>query len=69
MRLWFLNTLVFASGYGMLAWGALFWRDATLAGLTSLLMQSQVFWTILVAWLALGERPRLARPQLGDGAS
>ena len=37
MRLWFLNTLVFASGYGMLALGTLFWRDATMTGLTSLL--------------------------------
>ena len=37
MRLWFLNTLVFASGYAMLALGALFWRDAAVGGLTSLL--------------------------------
>jgi sterol desaturase/sphingolipid hydroxylase (fatty acid hydroxylase superfamily) len=36
MRLWFLNTLVFASSYGMLALGALFWRNAAMGGLTSL---------------------------------
>jgi sterol desaturase/sphingolipid hydroxylase (fatty acid hydroxylase superfamily) len=36
MRLWFLNTLVFASGYAMLALGGLFWRDAAVAGLTAL---------------------------------
>ena len=36
MRLWVLNTLVFASGYAMLALGALFWRDAAVSGLTSL---------------------------------
>jgi len=27
MRLWALNTLVFASGYGLLVVGAFFWRD------------------------------------------
>jgi sterol desaturase/sphingolipid hydroxylase (fatty acid hydroxylase superfamily) len=34
LRLWALNTLVFASAYGMLAIGGVLWRDATLAGLT-----------------------------------
>ncbi len=31
------------------------------AGLTSLLMQSQVFFTILFAWIAMGERPGLVQ--------
>ena len=51
MRLWFLNTLVFASGYAMLALGALFWRDAIVSGLTSLLGAHEPTawptWTIL----------------------
>jgi sterol desaturase/sphingolipid hydroxylase (fatty acid hydroxylase superfamily) len=34
LRLWTLNTLVFASAYGMLAIGGLLWRDAIVAGLT-----------------------------------
>ncbi len=31
MRLWVVNTLVFASAYSMLAIGSLLWRNATLA--------------------------------------
>jgi len=51
MRLWILNVLVFASGYAMLAVGTLFWRDAMLAGLTSLFGAHEPMvwpvWTIL----------------------
>ncbi len=35
MRLWIANTIVFASAYGLLAFGSLLWRNATLALLTS----------------------------------
>ncbi len=34
MRLWALNTLVFASGYGLLVVGAFFWRDHAIGALT-----------------------------------
>jgi sterol desaturase/sphingolipid hydroxylase (fatty acid hydroxylase superfamily) len=34
MRLWFVNTVAFASAYGMLVLGGLFWRNMTLAVLT-----------------------------------
>src|SRR5260370_139515 len=34
MRLWFVNTVVFASAYGMLVLGGLLWRNITLAALT-----------------------------------
>jgi len=51
MRLWVLNTLVFASGYAMLALGALFWRDAATSGLTSMFGAHEPtawpIWTIL----------------------
>ena len=36
MRLWLANTVVFASTYGLLVVGGLLWRNATIAGLTSL---------------------------------
>jgi sterol desaturase/sphingolipid hydroxylase (fatty acid hydroxylase superfamily) len=36
-RLWILNTIVFAAGYGMLAIGSLLWRNATLELMTSTL--------------------------------
>ena len=34
MRLWALNSVVFAAAYGMLGFGLFFWRDAVLAALT-----------------------------------
>jgi sterol desaturase/sphingolipid hydroxylase (fatty acid hydroxylase superfamily) len=36
IRLWTLNALVFASGYGLLVVGAFFWRDHTIGALNSL---------------------------------
>jgi len=52
MRMWVLNTLVFASGYAMLALGTLFWRNASMAGLTSLFGAHEPtdmpLWSILV---------------------
>ena len=51
MRLWALNTLVFAAGYGLLAAGGILWRDATISGLTQLFgahtPTSWPIWTIL----------------------
>ena len=35
IRLWVLNALVFASGYGLLGFSSLFWRDRTLTGFIS----------------------------------
>ena len=58
MRLWVLNTLVFASGYSLLAFGALACRDAVVAMLTRLLgAHSPTHWPIgLVMIIAtLGE--------------
>jgi sterol desaturase/sphingolipid hydroxylase (fatty acid hydroxylase superfamily) len=37
LGLWILNTIVFASGYVLLALGAFFWRDHAIAALTGLL--------------------------------
>lgn len=36
LRLWLINSVALASGYGMLSLGLFFWRDAVDAGLTSL---------------------------------
>jgi sterol desaturase/sphingolipid hydroxylase (fatty acid hydroxylase superfamily) len=52
MRLWCFNTLLFASGYGTLALGALFWRDATVASLTTLLGAHEP--TVWPLWLVFG---------------
>ena len=35
LKLWTLNTLVFASGYALLAFGALFWRDRSVDALSA----------------------------------
>ena len=57
--------IVFAYGIaiGVMQFGLVFSaiRFGMPAGLTSLLMQSQVFWTILFAWAAMGEKPGLAQ--------
>jgi sterol desaturase/sphingolipid hydroxylase (fatty acid hydroxylase superfamily) len=36
LKLWILNTIVFASGYVLLALGAFFWRDRAISALTGL---------------------------------
>ena len=53
--------------YGLLIgvgqFGAAFHRDGQgfPVGLTSLVIQAQVYFTILLAWVLLGERPRRPR--------
>lgn len=62
-------SIIFAYGVaiGVMQFGLVFSaiKYGLPAGLTSLLMQSQVFFTILFAWVAMGERPN--RVQISGG--